>query len=355
MHLKFTLLLKICCIALGGVLLLLAALLIFLTVTEYKPASVEPIAVSSMATKTLSDETLRILTLNVGYGGLDASSDFFMDGGKSVFPQTKELVQDNLEGIAKVLKKSDADIFFLQEVDLDAKRSFGINESQFFSSTLEYDSAFALNYSCAFVPYPLPPLGKLYSGLLTLSRFQLESASRISLPVPFSWPVSTANLKRCLLVSVLDLPETDAQCILVNLHLEAYDDGEGKSTQMKTLLEFIESEYEKGNYVIAGGDFNQIFPGTESIFPMVHTEVWEPGILEIDILPEGWQYAYDTSAPTCRLLNQPYDPESANTQHYVLDGYILSPNVELLSVETLDMKFTNTDHNPVALEVRLLP
>ncbi|MFR6426479.1 MAG: hypothetical protein ACLUNO_13905 [Oscillospiraceae bacterium] len=31
--------------------------------------------------------------------------------------------------------------------------------------------------------------------------------------------------------------------------------------------------------------------------------------------------------PTCRLDNQPYDAESEATQHYVIDGFILSPNV----------------------------
>jgi len=45
--------------------------------------------------------------------------------------------------------------------------------------------------------------------------------------------------------------------VLVNLHLEAYDSGEGKIAQTKLLVEFLEQEYAKGNYVIAGGDFNQ--------------------------------------------------------------------------------------------------
>ena len=69
---------------------------------------------------------------------------------------------------------------------------------------------------------------------------------------------------------------------------------------------------------------------------------------------EGWQYAYDTSVPTCRLLNQPYDPaDTKNTQYYVIDGFILSPNVELVSVNSLDMGFENSDHNPVSICVRL--
>ena len=44
--------------------------------------------------------------------------------------------------------------------------------------------------------------------------------------------------------------------MLVNLHLEAYDDGEGTDAQTAALKSFLEQEYAKGNYVIAGGDYN---------------------------------------------------------------------------------------------------
>lgn len=71
------------------------------------------------------------------------------------------------------------------------------------------------------------------------------------------------------------------------------------------------------------------------------------------MLPDGWRFAYDTAAPTCRLDNQPYDAGSDATQHYVIDGFILSPNVELTSVQTQDDGFRFSDHNPVLLNIRL--
>ena len=70
-------------------------------------------------------------------------------------------------------------------------------------------------------------------------------------------------------------------------------------------------------------------------------------------MPEGWTLAYDVSVPSCRLLNQPYDPDDEATQYYVIDGYILSPNVELKSVETLDEGFEFSDHNPIFAKVIL--
>ena len=69
------------------------------------------------------------------------------------------------------------------------------------------------------------------------------------------------------------------------------------------------------------------------------------------MLPDGWQFVWDDSTPTCRLLNAPYDPDSA--QHYVIDGFILSPNVSLSAVETMDLGFHASDHNPVLLEAVL--
>ena len=72
------------------------------------------------------------------------------------------------------------------------------------------------------------------------------------------------------------------------------------------------------------------------------------------MLSDGWHFACDLSVPSCRLLNQPYDPaDTENTQYYVIDGFILSPNVELLTVEGVDLDFANSDHNPVLISVNL--
>ena len=54
------------------------------------------------------------------------------------------------------------------------------------------------------------------------------------------------------------------------------------------------------------------------------------------------------------MLNQAYDADDTeNTQYYVIDGFILSPNVQLNTVKTLDEGFTYSDHNPVKLNVTL--
>ena len=350
-------LLKTVLIILGIILLCAAAFILWLSVTEFKPGDVSDVKIEANSEVSgltpFLDEEFSVISWNIGYAGLGKDSDFFMDGGENVSSADQDTVNASLLGIYKTLY-SDADpatVFMLQEVDQNSTRTYGKNEVDALGIN---NSAYALNYSCKFVPYPVPPIGRVNSGLLTTTIYDIDSAERISLPCPFKWPVSVANLKRCLLVSYLPISGTDSKLVIVNLHLEAYDDGEGKIAQTKQLREFIQSEYEKGNYVIAGGDFNQIFPGGLDKYPNTHTENWEPGQISDDIMPEGWTLAYDLETPSCRLLNQPYDAsDTENTQYYVIDGFILSPNVELVSVKTLDEGFEYSDHNPVKLQVKL--
>ena len=350
-------------ILVGAILLFAIGLITYLSITEYRPADVEEIEVRHQdgveIESAFSGGSFRVLSWNVGYCALGEDSDFFMDGGKQVRPGSKDTVRSNMEGIRDTIASLEnaPDFCMLQEVDEDSKRSFRQNELDFFTDSVVYPaSAFAYNYKCKYVPYPWPPLGKVQSGLLTLSSREIVEAKRIALPCPFKWPVSIANLKRCLLVTRIPIDGAGRDLVLVNLHLEAYDDGDGKIEQTKKLLNFLYEEYEKGNYVVAGGDWNQVFPGTEETYPNTHRDLWTPGVLNEADIAEGWQLVWDRTenGATCRLLNQPYDPaDKEGTQYYVIDGFLISPNLELVSVDTVDEAgFVYSDHNPVLLELR---
>lgn len=341
-------------ILLGVILLALIGLILFLTVTEYKPADrqkAEFIQADSGAPSVGTQMTL--YSWNIGYAGLGKESDFFMDGGQMVNPPSQQIVEKNLAGIEDFIRSNPADAWLLQEVDINSAHTEHINELQRLSQAYGGSHAFAYNYKCPFVPIPVPPIGQVASGIATLTSCKMdENAERIALPCPFSWPVSAANLKRCLLITRLPVEGSNKELVLINLHLEAYDDGAGKIAQTKLLMQVLEQEYAKGNYVIAGGDFNQTFPGGLDAYPIADPEKWTPGVLEAEMLPEGWQFAYDVTFATCRLLDQPYSEEC---QKYVIDGFILSPNVRMDTVETIDMQFQYSDHNPVRLNVTLLP
>ncbi len=232
------------------------AFLGIMTLFEYTPRETETLEIMEGDVESRGvapGDRLTVVTFNIGYGGLGEGQDFFMDGGDMVRPDSAEDVESNLEGIAGIILDNPADVYFLQEVDRASKRSYEIEELEYLRGETEMNAAFANNYKSVFVPYPAPPIGKVDSGLATLDALDASRAQRVSLPVPFKWPVRMFNLKRCLLVE--RVPVGKADLVLVNLHLEAYDDGGGKEEQTRQLMELIRKEYKDGNYVIAGGDF----------------------------------------------------------------------------------------------------
>ncbi len=336
--------------------ILIALALLFLTIKEYKPEESEHVQINAGGTKTLMQgSTISILTWNTGYGALGNNADFFMDGGTQVKTADKKRVEWNLDGIVSTVSVNNPDIVFFQEVDRKADRSFKINQEKYFAQSFtDYDSMFANNFKVSFVPYPIPPIGQVDAGIMTLSAFPVTDSIRIQLPCPFSWPMRTCNLKRCLMISRIPIDDSKKQLVLVNLHLEAYDSGEGKKAQTKMLKDLLQTEYEKGNYVIAGGDFNQVFSSMENAFP-TYENMWKPGLIDEDNFEEGWQFEMDNEVPSCRSLDKAYiDADKDNFQYYLIDGFIISANLQLEYLETMDAGFIYTDHNPVYMRVSLL-
>ena len=343
-------------IVLLAVVILAGGLIGYLTITEFRPASVQDAAQTAGQTSATlrAGESIRVLTFNTGYAGLDKSQDFFMDGGSGVSPTGgRAKVEENLAGILAAIQEANAQIVLLQEVDQSSARTNRIDETAYYQQNTGLNAAYAVNYQCGFVPFPLPPIGAVKSGVLTLSAYQPAQAQRQSLPVPFKWPIRVANLKRCLLVERIPVADSGRELVLINLHLEAYDDGEGKVAQTRQLLDFIHQEYEKGNYVIAGGDFNQTFEGVQRCGGSWEGK-WTPGVFTEDELPQGVRLVYDPSLPTCRSLDQAYTGDRDNHVFYLIDGFLVTDNVQVEDVHTVDLDFAYSDHNPMLMQVTLL-
>ena len=343
-------------IVLLAVVILAGGLIGYLTITEFRPASVQDAAQTAGQTSATlrAGESIRVLTFNTGYAGLDKSQDFFMDGGSGVSPTGgRAKVEENLAGILAAIQEANAQIVLLQEVDQSSARTNRIDETAYYQQNIGLNAAYAVNYQCGFVPFPLPPIGAVKSGVLTLSAYQPAHAQRQSLPVPFKWPIRVANLKRCLLVERIPVADSGRELVLINLHLEAYDDGEGKAAQTSQLLDFIHQEYEKGNYVIAGGDFNQTFEGVQR-FGGSWEGKWTPGVFTEDELPQGVRLVYDPSLPTCRSLDRAYTGDRDNHVFYLIDGFLVTDNVQVEDVHTVDLDFAYSDHNPMLMQVTLL-
>ena len=338
------------------IVVFVVALFGYLSITEYRPADTEVIPIEGRSgSKVTFGSGYTLLSWNIGYGALGDNADFFMDGGTMVQSSEEARVRKNITDIRSAILAQSPDFIFLQEADINSKRSYHIDETALIRAAFpEYQSTFAYNFKTEYVPYPLPPIGKVQSGLFTLSSSPIWEASRIKLPCPFSWPVSMVNLKRCLLINRLPIEGSDKMLVLINLHLEAYDDGEGKIAQTKLLRQILEEEAAKGNFVIAGGDFNQTFSNVDiSMYPQ-QEGLWASGLIDVSEFGSGWQFLMTNEVPSCRSLDKPYaGADHTNFQYYVIDGFIVSSNVTVQSFEVLDKGFEYTDHNPALLNFRL--
>ncbi|PKK93608.1 MAG: endonuclease [Tenericutes bacterium HGW-Tenericutes-6] len=351
-----------------SVIVLLGLGVLLLTIFEYKPDTVLALEIKDNQTTTIQTETTySVMTFNIGYAGLGKDEDFVLDGGKSGRPDSKSVVQTYLEGIESTLTENLFDFYLLQEVDLKARRSYLINQVLYLHEALgdDYSMQFAYNFKVPFVPFPLSftdHIGYVESGLVTFTKYEVTASTRYQFPGAFDWPLRVANLKRAMMISVLDVENSDKDLYIINLHMSAYDgDGSLRAQEMALLQSYLETLKEEGHYVIVGGDFNQTFPEAKDIYPVLQ-DFYVAYPIEDNFLPLGYAFQFDPNYPSCRLLNQPYDPQGENTQYYIIDGFIVSDNLTILSFDeiltearahTLDLGFENSDHNPVVMKFKL--
>ena len=72
--------------------------------------------------------------------------------------------------------------------------------------------------------------------------------------------------------------------------------------------------------------------------------------IEAESFSENFQICMSADHPTCRSLAVPYagaDPSSF--QFYVIDGFLVSKNIEIEDLQVFDGNFVYSDHNPVIL------
>jgi endonuclease/exonuclease/phosphatase family metal-dependent hydrolase len=332
-----------------ALLILINSFLIWVNVNEYKAAPIQEENIFFHNDKKPITDTIQLMTWNIGYAGLGSGMDFFYDGGKNV-RTSKELSFINFHHILNQVKSSDSiDFLLLQEIDTRSKRSYYVNQLEIIQRTLEMHYSFAMNYKVIFVPQPLhAPYGKIESGLATFSRIRPCEAQRYSYTSDQTWPMRLFFPKRCFLMTRYQV-KGQKELVLINTHNSAFDQGEERKMQMDQLKEVLLQEYEKGNYVIAGGDWNQNPPDYQSnkqsdFFKVLNVEKNYPA--------KGWQWTYDIHVPSNRNLDQAYD--SLTGAFNILDFFLLSPNIEILHTKCIDLKFKHSDHHPVITKMILM-
>jgi endonuclease/exonuclease/phosphatase family metal-dependent hydrolase len=345
--LKILLIIILIPIVLFGIFLLLA------TLKDYKPELTEIVYQSEK--QDFLNDTLEynLMIWNIGYCGLDASMDFFYDGGKMVFT-TEENHLKNLEKIGNYIQEKSkfVDFILLQEVDLKSKRSYKSNEMDSIHAAIpNFKSFFGKNYESFFVPIPVSkPYGKVLSGVVTYSIYEPSLSTRYSFPGGFAWPKGMFELDRCFLVNRYNLTN-GKELLVINTHNSAYDDGSQRKEQMQYLKNYIVDEYNKGNFVIIGGDWNQCPPNFTPDFAVYQMDTLDKMDIPADYLPE-WNFIFQNKIPTNRRLQTSFDKNLTLTT--VIDFYLISPNIELVDIYAEDLEFEHTDHQPVFMSVKFI-
>lgn len=350
--------LKFLLVIIAVILIGFIGLIAYALASDYKPEDKELIAQPENPSVLEDSMTLSLLTWNIGYAGLDKDMDFFYDGGTKVITPEDKFMR-NISGIGDLLLRNDTvDFILLQEVDRNSKRSYRFDEYENITGILsDFDHFFATNYDVFFVPTPpSEPMGKVVSGIAIYSRFNPLSSTRYSLPGDFGFPTQLFYLDRCFMVNRYSL-RNGKDLVLINTHNEAFDEGGIiRKAQMERLREFVLNEYKSGNYVIAGGDWNQYPPGFEPEFSVNESFTGQIGNfnlvgIETDYMPLEWKWIFDPTEPSFRTLIKAYDPDATPTS--VCDFFLLSPNLESISVKCLNLGFEYSDHNPVKIRIRL--
>ncbi len=370
---------KIVCIALAAVIALFALIvggyvayvaLQYYRIDDNKSLSIENARESQVQT----GEVYSVLSYNLGFGAYSPEYSFFMDTGEmndgtkvaGIYAKgmNKKDVEKNVSGQLSVSKEQNADFYFFQEADVKAHRSYKINMVERARAEFaDYSAVYAENFHTANLLYPFnDPIGKTKAGILTLSRYKTESAVRRSFPITTNFIDKLFDLDRCFAVHYLPVQNSDKQLVLINLHMSAYDEGGTiRAQQLEMLNSVLAEERAKGNYVIAGGDFNHCliadnFNSKEEALQYFKSEQKTPdwvrnSVLTKAELTEGFQIAASLNAATCRGADIPY--EAGVNYSTVIDGFLVSDNVTIIDEKTVDTQYAYSDHNPVLMQFKL--
>lgn len=329
---------------------------------------------NSPTSNVATDKEYSVVTYNLGFGAYSPGYSFFMDtgtmddgrqvAGAYAKGMNKNDVQKNVDGQIEVAKNLNADFYLFQEVDEKADRSYNINMCQSLRANLpQYGSVYAENFHTANLFYPFnDPIGKTNAGIMTFSRYGVQSSVRRSFPVTTSFIDKLFDLDRCFSVSYLPVEGKDAKLALINLHMSAYDKGGTiRAKQLKMLNDVLAEERAKGNYVVAGGDFNHCliadnFATDEEALSYFESRQKTPdwvknSVLHQSELADGFKLVASTNEATCRGADIPY--QKGVNYVTVIDGFIVSDNVEVTENATVDTEYAFSDHNPVKLTFKL--
>lgn len=328
--------------------------------------------------------TYKISTYNVGFGAYSQNYTFFMDDGYDLngnvtygyysTARSKDEVLFNINGAINTIKDLDVDFALFQELDTDSTRSYHVDENKLVCDAFtNFSNIHACNYHSAFLPYPIYDMhGRSTAGITTLSKYKMQEAHRVEFTIASGLKQYT-ELDRCYSYTTINV-SNGKKLYLTNVHMSAYDEGGTiRTKQVEELNTFLEQRKNEGNYVVLGGDFNQDLitynpkysynESTSKPFSNItKAPSWIYNLFDEQgnsPFTSGYSIVSNDNHPSNRNNNVEWgDPTNYVS---VIDGFIISDNVELVTSRNITTKngnkglegFAYSDHEPVYMEFKL--
>ena len=198
-----------------------------------------------------SFDTVEVITYNLGYlSGM--TNNLPVDRGD-------ELFKENLLSVRSMFEQIDPDIIGFQEIDFGSARSIYMNQLDSIATTLGFPVAYqSINWDKTYLPFPYwPPsqhFGKILSGQAVLSKFEMQPIETITLEKPINAGFFYKSFYLDRLIQIVKLNLGGSDLIVMNLHLEAFDQ-ETRVAHGHVVKELFE-RYAADYPVLLIGDFN---------------------------------------------------------------------------------------------------
>ncbi len=208
------------------------------------------------------DSTIRVMTWNIRFG--IGRGPWFGDAcGYKVIYSPDEIFQ-NLAVIATHINTVQPDVLFLQEVDINSKRSGYVEELQWIldHTYLNY-AVYGSQWKAQFIPSD--GLGRMNEGNAILSRWPITNAQRIQLSLRSDQDeLEKYFYERCNIIKgQIQIPGFK-NFYALNIHASAFATDDSKHQHIEEFKSELDKITAMSERFVAGGDLNTLPPGSDT-------------------------------------------------------------------------------------------
>lgn len=285
-------------------------------------------------------DTFSVMTYNIGY--LSG-----MTNNLPVSPPT-DLFDENLGKARALISKWQPDVIGFQEIDFGSGRSHYRDQLDSLGQGFNY-AVKSVNWDKNYVPFPYwPPsvhFGKVLSGQAVLSKFKVNQSERIVLTGPSSAPFYYKAFYLDRLIQVVELTIGDQKVVVLNVHLEAFDQ-QTRELQAREVLQVVDQYATRGPLLLIG-DFNarppfatDVSTNESTISMFLDHPLLSPALDERQYLAnEAAHFTFDTKHPYEKL-------------DYI---FYTHQSIEPVEIATLREAGEISDHFPLYMSFKFRP